>query len=55
MDTIREYIEKIIMYVLLTSYLSVIFPDGSYKKYVRLVTGAILVVIVMKPLEILFT
>ncbi len=55
MDTIRDYVEKVVIYVLLTSYVSVIFPDGSYKKYIRFITGAVLVAIVMKPLEVFFT
>lgn len=54
MGAIKEYVEKIVIYVVLTSYVGVIFPNNSYRKYIRLVTGAILVVIVLKPLEILF-
>lgn len=54
MEIIKDYVEKIVLYIVLTSYVSVIFPDNSYKKYIRLVTGAVLVVIVMKPLEMIF-
>ncbi len=55
MDIIRNYVVKIIIYIVLTSYISVIFPDNSYKKYIRLATGALLVMIVIKPLELLFS
>ena len=54
MEAIKEYVAKIVIYVILTSYVGVIFPNNSYRKYIRLVTGAILVMIVLEPLEIFF-
>lgn len=51
MDIIKEYVEKIIVYVILTSYISVILPNNTYRKYIKFVMGAILVVIVLEPIE----
>ncbi len=54
MEGIKEYAGKIVIYIVLTSYVGVLFPNNSYRKYIRLVMGAVLVAVVLKPLEIFF-
>ena len=54
MDIIREYAEKITVFVILGAYIDVLMPSNSYRKYIRLIFGAVLISIVTEPLSALF-
>lgn len=49
MDIISEYGEKIAVFVILSVYGELLLPDNSYRKYIRLVMGAVLMSIVLEP------
>lgn len=51
MENIIKYIKDIAVYVILTGFISIIIPNNSYKKYIKLVIGVILVAIVIEPIK----
>ncbi len=53
MEFIKNYAEKIAVFVVLSVYIDIILPDNSYRKYIRLITGAMLIGIVIEPVSVL--
>lgn len=49
MGLIYEWIRNIVIYMILNTLILNVFGDSNYKKYIQLVTGMILVVIVISP------
>lgn len=53
MEFIKSYAERIAVFVVLSVYIDLILPDNSYRKYIRLIVGAMLIGIVMEPVAVL--
>ncbi len=53
MEMIKSYAEKIGVFVVMAAYIDLIMPDNSYKKYVKLIMGAMLTAIVMEPISLI--
>lgn len=53
MEFIKSYAEKIAVFVVLSVYIDLILPDNSYRKYIRLIVGAMLIGIVIEPVAVL--
>lgn len=53
MDMIKAYSEKIAIFVVISAYIDLIMPNNSYRKYLRLIVGAMLVSMVIEPISIL--
>lgn len=53
MEIIKNYAEKIGVFVVIAAYADLILPDNSYRKYVKLIMGAMLTAIVMEPVSLL--
>ena len=53
MEFIKSYAERIAGFVVLSVYIDLILPDNSYRKYIRLIVGAMLIGIVMEPVAVL--
>lgn len=51
MDAIREYIYDISVYLIFDSFIGIILPDSKYKKYISLVSGFILILIMLMPIK----
>lgn len=51
MEIIKNYGEKIGVFVVIAAYVDLILPDNSYRKYVKLIMGAMLTAIVLEPLS----
>ncbi len=49
MEYVKEYAEKIAVFVVLSVYIDLVLPDNSYRKYIRLIAGAVLIGIVIEP------
>ncbi|WP_164218067.1 stage III sporulation protein AF [Virgibacillus sp. YIM 98842] len=54
MDFIMEWITQIIIFVLLATIIDLLIPTGSMKKYIKLVVGLILLLILLKPVFYIF-
>lgn len=54
MNEIYSWVKNIILFMVLTSIISNLLGKSSYKKYINLVTGIILVILVISPLLKLF-
>ncbi|MBQ4068696.1 MAG: stage III sporulation protein AF [Lachnospiraceae bacterium] len=44
------YIKEILVFLILTAVINNLLPNNSYKKYVRLFTGLILIIILIAPI-----
>ena len=44
------YIKEILFFLILTAVINNLLPNNSYKKYVRLFTGLILIIILISPI-----
>lgn len=53
MEFIKNYAERIAVFVVLSVYIDLILPDNSYRKYIRLIVGAMLIGIVIEPVSFL--
>lgn len=53
MEFIKSYAEKITVFVILSVYVDLILPNNSYRKYIRLIFGAMLIGIVIEPVSVL--
>lgn len=51
MEMIKNYAEKIGIFVVMTAYMDLILPNNSYRKYVKLIAGAILISVVLEPVN----
>ncbi|WP_317367171.1 stage III sporulation protein AF [uncultured Tyzzerella sp.] len=49
-----SYIKNIILFLIFMSFIQVILPTNKYRSYINLVFGIILVLIMVKPLNIIF-
>src|SRR5690625_3318494 len=54
MDSIVQWVTQIIIFLLLAAIIDLLIPRNSLKKYVKLVSGLILMLIFLKPLFYLF-
>lgn len=54
MNEIYSWVKNIIIFMVLTSIISNLLGKSSYKKYINLITGIILVILVISPLLKLF-
>ncbi len=54
MDFIMDWITQIIIFVLLATIIDLLIPTGSMKKYIKLVVGLILLLILLKPVFYIF-
>lgn len=54
MDILIDWIEQIIVFILLATIVDLIVPANAMKKYVKLVIGLILILIFLRPVFFLF-
>src|SRR5690625_1559278 len=54
MDFIMDWITQIIIFVLLASIIDLLVPTSAMKKYIKLVVGLILLLILLKPVFYIF-
>jgi stage III sporulation protein AF len=54
MDFIMEWVTQIIIFVLLASIIDLLVPTSAMKKYIKLVVGLILLLILLKPVFYIF-
>ncbi|QKY69302.1 stage III sporulation protein AF [Lentibacillus sp. CBA3610] len=54
MDVLIEWVTQIIIFLLLASVVDLLVPATSMKKYVKLVVGLILILLILKPVFYLF-
>jgi stage III sporulation protein AF len=52
---IAEWITNIILFILLATIVDMLLPNSSMQKYVKMVTGLLLIVIILTPLFSLFS
>lgn len=50
METFTEWVRSIVVYLIVVSALLHVLPEAGYKKYVRLFTGLLLILIVIRPI-----
>ncbi|MFC4324025.1 stage III sporulation protein AF [Litchfieldia salsa] len=50
MNFLTEWITNIILFILLATIIDMLLPNSSMQKYVKMVTGLILIVIILTPL-----
>lgn len=46
----QVYIKEILVFLILTAVINNVLPDNSYKKYIRLFSGLILIIILISPI-----
>ena len=54
MDIIIEYVSEITIYIILMEFILITVPENSYKGYIRLIIGSVLIIIVLKPIYCFF-
>src|SRR5690625_7789828 len=54
MELLMEWVQQIIMIVLVASIIDLLMPSTTMKKYIRLVVGLIFIMIFLKPIFNLF-
>ncbi|GAA0602692.1 stage III sporulation protein AF [Virgibacillus siamensis] len=54
MEVLVDWVSKIIIFLLLASIIDLLIPATSMKKYIKLVVGLILILILLKPVFYLF-
>jgi stage III sporulation protein AF len=54
MDTLIEWVTQIILFIILATIIDLLIPATSMKKYIKLVVGLILILILLKPIFYLF-
>ncbi|WP_077326905.1 stage III sporulation protein AF [Virgibacillus siamensis] len=54
MEVLIDWVSKIIIFLLLASIIDLLIPATSMKKYIKLVVGLILILILLKPVFYLF-
>ncbi|NAP01634.1 stage III sporulation protein AF [Halomonas sp. MG34] len=54
MDALIQWITQIIIFVLLATIIDLLMPSTSMKKYIKLIVGLILILILLKPVFYLF-
>ncbi|MBR6646708.1 MAG: stage III sporulation protein AF [Clostridia bacterium] len=53
MEYLKEYASNIIIISMLSTVFQILLPDGKQKKYVILIIGLVVMLVVMKPLEMI--
>ena len=51
LDFLESYIKNILLLVILSACVEIILPDDKYKKYINLVSGFILILIMILPIQ----
>ncbi|MDD3222126.1 MAG: hypothetical protein EOM34_06260 [Clostridia bacterium] len=51
MGIFREWMQNIVVFLLLTTMVGHLIPDEKYKKYIRVTTGLLLIMVVITPLS----
>ncbi|WP_404453359.1 stage III sporulation protein AF [Oceanobacillus kapialis] len=54
MDVLIQWVTQIIIFVLLATIIDLLMPSTSMKKYIKLIVGLILILILLKPIFYLF-
>src|SRR5690554_3383120 len=54
MNSVYSWVKNIVFFLLIISIVNNLVGDNSYKKYINLVTGMILIILVVSPLTNLF-
>ncbi|MFD1171595.1 stage III sporulation protein AF [Oceanobacillus picturae] len=54
MDALIQWVTQIIIFVLLATIIDLLMPSTSMKKYIKLIVGLILILILLKPVFYLF-
>ena len=55
MDILREYTRQIALYLIFDFFIGIILPNEKYKKYISLVSGFILILIMLSPIQKFFS
>ena len=50
MGIFREWIQNIVIFLLMTAMAGQLIPDEKYKKYIRLTMGLLLIMVILTPL-----
>lgn len=50
-ESIKQYVINIAMYVVLMGMFSVILPNNSFRKYIGITSGVIFMLLVMEPIK----
>lgn len=50
-ESIKQYVINIAMYVILMGMFSVILPNNSFRKYIGITSGVIFMLLVMEPIK----
>lgn len=50
MDVLGQWVQSIVIYLLLISFVYQVFPDSEYKKYMKVCTGLILMIVTIWPI-----
>lgn len=51
MSFITEYVRGIAVFMLVNTFVSVFLPDSSFKNYVSIIMGMILVLLILSPIS----
>ncbi|HCC07630.1 MAG TPA: hypothetical protein DEP72_05665 [Clostridiales bacterium] len=51
MEYIKEWLNNLAMYMVLTMFINIIIPNKAYKKYINLILGFVLIIIVLAPIN----
>ena len=54
MDALRDYIRQISLYMIFDLFIGIIFTNQKYKKYISLISGLILILIMISPIKKIF-
>ncbi|MGX4669558.1 stage III sporulation protein AF [Cerasibacillus sp. JNUCC 74] len=54
MEIVIQWVTQIIIFILLATVIDLLIPATSFKKYIKLVVGFILILILLKPIFFLF-
>jgi len=54
LDALINWVSQIIMFILLATIIDLLIPQAAMKKYIKLVVGLILILIILKPVFSLF-
>lgn len=52
MGIFREWIQNIVIFLLMTAMAGQLIPDEKYKKYIRLTMGLLLIMVILRPLTV---
>lgn len=54
MDWITDSVREIAVFLILVSVITNFIPEGNYKKYIRVISGIIIILIVINPIQKIF-